>query len=84
MRTNAGTDGTDPNYFLPKWSAGNDGRNSYLRNGEAYFNRADKLGTPHLTTDYNGVVQRTEGGWPSIRFTRTPKIKPPALTGAGG
>lgn len=33
-------------------------------NNTTYFNRTDHLGTPRLTTDYTGTVQRTENNLP--------------------
>jgi RHS repeat-associated protein len=54
-------DGNQPyTEFTPGFTRQAGGFYTYA-NGTTYFNRADNLTMPRLSTDYNGTVQRTEG-----------------------
>ncbi len=54
-------DGNSPfTEYSPSFTRATGGFFTYA-NGTTYFNRADNLGTPRLSTDYTGAVQRTEG-----------------------
>jgi RHS repeat-associated protein len=56
-----GLDGTPFNeYQGESWTRTTGGGFTYANNS-TYFNRTDNLGTPRLSTDYTGTVQRTEG-----------------------
>ncbi len=53
-------DGNSPfTEYSPSFTRATGGFFTYA-NGTTYFNRADNLGTPRLSTDYTGAVQRTE------------------------
>ncbi len=54
-------DGNQPyTEFTPGFTRQTGGFYTYA-NGTTYFNRADNLTMPRLSTDYTGTVQRTEG-----------------------
>jgi RHS repeat-associated protein len=54
-------DGNSPfTEYSPGFTRATGGFFTYA-NGTTYFNRTDNLGTPRLSTDYTGAVQRTEG-----------------------
>jgi RHS repeat-associated protein len=54
-------DGGSPfSEYSPSFARATGGFFTYA-NGTTYFNRTDNLGTPRLSTDYTGAVQRTEG-----------------------
>jgi RHS repeat-associated protein len=54
-------DGNSPyTEFAPGFARQTGGFYTYA-NGTTYFNRTDQLGTPRLSTDYAGAVQRKEG-----------------------